>query len=47
MRARSRVRAGRTGLAGLTLVLMTLGFTLLGETLRDVLDPRLAGTRAG
>jgi peptide/nickel transport system permease protein len=33
--------------AGLTLVLMTLGFTLLGETLRDVLDPRLAGTREG
>jgi len=33
--------------AGLTLVLTTLGFTLLGETLRDVLDPRLAGTRGG
>jgi peptide/nickel transport system permease protein len=33
--------------AGLTLVLTTLGFTLLGETLRDVLDPRLAGTREG
>jgi len=23
----------------------TLGFTLFGETLRDVLDPRLIGTR--
>jgi len=33
--------------AGVTLVLTTLGFTLLGETLRDVLDPRLAGTRDG
>ena len=33
--------------AGLTLILTTLGFTLLGETLRDVLDPRLAGTREG
>ena len=33
--------------AGLTLILTTLGFTLLGETLRDVLDPRLAGTRDG
>jgi len=31
--------------SGLTLVLTTLGFTLLGETLRDVLDPRLSGTR--
>jgi peptide/nickel transport system permease protein len=30
---------------GLALILTTLGFTLLGETLRDVLDPRLAGTR--
>jgi peptide/nickel transport system permease protein len=30
--------------AGLTLMLTTLGFTLFGETLRDVLDPRLAGT---
>lgn len=30
--------------AGLTLVLTTLGFTLFGETLRDVLDPRLSGT---
>ena len=29
---------------GLTLVLITLGFTLFGETLRDVLDPRLSGT---
>ncbi len=33
--------------AGLTLILTTLGFTLLGETLRDVLDPRLAGTGEG
>jgi peptide/nickel transport system permease protein len=31
--------------AGLTLALTTLGFTLLGEALRDVLDPRLSGTR--
>lgn len=31
--------------AGLTLIITTLGFTLFGETLRDVLDPRLAGTR--
>lgn len=30
---------------GLTLVITTLGFTLFGETLRDVLDPRLSGTR--
>lgn len=33
--------------AGVALILTTLGFTLLGETLRDVLDPRLAGTREG
>ena len=26
------------------LILVTLGFTLFGETLRDVLDPRLSGT---
>ena len=31
--------------AGLTLIISTLGFTLFGETLRDVLDPRLSGTR--
>jgi peptide/nickel transport system permease protein len=31
--------------AGLTLLLTTLGFTLFGEALRDVLDPRLSGTR--
>jgi peptide/nickel transport system permease protein len=31
--------------AGLTLMVVTLGCTLLGETLRDVLDPRLAGAR--
>ena len=31
---------------GLALILTTLGFTLLGETLRDVIDPRLrAGQR--
>jgi peptide/nickel transport system permease protein len=30
--------------AGLTLVATTLGFTFLGEALRDQLDPRLAGT---
>jgi peptide/nickel transport system permease protein len=33
--------------AGLTLIITTLGFTLFGETLRDVLDPRLIGTRRG
>ena len=31
--------------AGLTLMITTLGFTMLGETLRDVVDPRLAGVR--
>ncbi|HXV44087.1 MAG TPA: ABC transporter permease subunit, partial [Anaerolineae bacterium] len=31
--------------AGLTLMLTTLGFTLFGETLRDLLDPKLAGSR--
>ncbi len=31
--------------AGLTLMITTLGFTLFGETLRDILDPKLAGTR--
>jgi peptide/nickel transport system permease protein len=31
--------------SGLTLIIVTLGFTLFGETLRDVLDPRLSGTR--
>ena len=31
--------------AGLTLIVTTLGFTLFGESLRDVLDPRLSGTR--
>jgi peptide/nickel transport system permease protein len=31
--------------AGLTLIITTLGFTLFGESLRDVLDPRLSGTR--
>jgi peptide/nickel transport system permease protein len=31
--------------AGLTLMLTTLGFTLFGETLRDLLDPKLSGSR--
>jgi len=31
--------------ASLTLMITTLGFTLFGETLRDVLDPKLSGTR--
>jgi len=31
--------------AGVTLIVITLGFTLFGESLRDVLDPRLSGTR--
>jgi peptide/nickel transport system permease protein len=31
--------------AGATLAVTTLGFTLFGEALRDVLDPRLSGTR--
>jgi peptide/nickel transport system permease protein len=31
--------------SGATLVLITLGFTLFGEALRDVLDPRLSGIR--
>jgi peptide/nickel transport system permease protein len=30
---------------GMTLIITTLGFTLFGETLRDVLDPRLSGSR--
>ena len=30
---------------GLALMIATLGFTLLGETLRDVFDPRLSGAR--
>lgn len=29
---------------GLTLVIATLGFTMLGETMRDTIDPRLSGT---
>jgi peptide/nickel transport system permease protein len=35
--------------AGLALMVATLGFTMLGETLRDIVDPRLAGlqTRRG
>jgi len=32
---------------GLVLIITTLGFTLLGESLRDTIDPRLAGTRGG
>jgi peptide/nickel transport system permease protein len=31
--------------AGLTLMVTTLGFTLLGESLRDIADPRVAGLR--
>jgi len=31
--------------AGLALMITTLGFTMLGETLRDIVDPRLAGLR--
>jgi peptide/nickel transport system permease protein len=31
--------------AGLALIITTLGFTLFGETLRDVLDPKISGTR--
>ena len=31
--------------AGVALMLTTLGFTFLGETLRDVVDPKLAGLR--
>jgi peptide/nickel transport system permease protein len=30
---------------GVPLVLTTLGFTFLGESLRDILDPRLRGSR--
>src|SRR5919106_2881568 len=33
--------------AGLALMITTLGFTMLGETLRDIVDPRLAGLRRG
>ncbi len=31
--------------AGLALMITTLGFTVFGETLRDILDPKLAGSR--
>ena len=31
--------------AGLMLMITTLGFTLFGEALRDILDPKLAGSR--
>lgn len=31
--------------AGLALMITTLGFTLLGETLRDIIDPRVAGLK--
>lgn len=30
---------------GVTLMITTLGFTMLGETLRDIIDPRLSGAR--
>lgn len=30
---------------GLTLAITTLGFTMLGETLRDIIDPRLSGVQ--
>ena len=30
---------------GFALMITTLGFTMFGETLRDVVDPRLAGMR--
>jgi peptide/nickel transport system permease protein len=30
---------------GVTLAITTLGLTMLGETLRDILDPRLSGGR--
>jgi peptide/nickel transport system permease protein len=33
--------------ASLALMLTTLGFAMLGETLRDVLDPKLSGVRRG
>ena len=33
--------------ASLALMVTTLGFTLFGEAMRDILDPRLAGTRRG
>ena len=44
----SRIRTSPWAVLWPCLILMvtTLGFTLLGETLRDVLDPRLAGTRS-
>jgi len=31
--------------ASLAIMIATLGFTVFGETLRDILDPKLAGTR--
>jgi peptide/nickel transport system permease protein len=31
--------------AGLVIMITTLGFTMLGETLRDIYDPRLSGLR--
>ena len=31
--------------AGLALIITTLGFALLGEALRDALDPRLSETK--
>ena len=38
-------RPGPCSWTGLALMLTTLGFTMFGETLRDVVDPRLAGVR--
>jgi peptide/nickel transport system permease protein len=29
--------------ASIILMITTLGFTMLGETLRDIVDPRLSG----
>lgn len=36
-----RQSPGMVGIAGIPLILATLGFTFLGEALRDALDPRL------
>ncbi len=43
----SRVRESPWGVvwASVTLMVTTLGFTMLGETLRDLVDPKLAGVR--
>ena len=42
---RVRDAPGRCISAGLALILTTLGFTLLGETLRDVIDPQAVRSR--